>query len=289
VGDQGAGGGGGLSSPVGPTDGGTGIVTYAQGDILIASAIDTLAKLPKGAAKTLLAMNAAGTLPEWLAAIAEAQGGTGQTTYAQGDILYASAADTLARLAKGTASQQIRMNAGATAPEWFTPAAGGGGHYADSAIYAHVTGPTTSGGSAGAGVFQTRTLNTTRKAPTGSNISRTGSVITLKKGKIYEVEGYSVGYLVGNHQAHFWQTSGTPAPAIEGSAEKSGNGNQTSNKSIFKGEVDLSAAGSDATYIINHGTRTAVATFGLGPASSQYLGAGTYSNCYAAVTIRERV
>lgn len=43
----------------------------------------------------------------------------------QGDILYATAADTLARLAKGTAAQQIRMNAGATAPEWFTPSSSG--------------------------------------------------------------------------------------------------------------------------------------------------------------------
>lgn len=37
-----------------------------------------------------------------------------------GDILYATAADTLQRLAKGTASQQLRMNSGATAPEWAT-------------------------------------------------------------------------------------------------------------------------------------------------------------------------
>lgn len=43
-----------------------------------------------------------------------------------GDILYATGADTLARLPKGTASQELRINAGATAPEWFTPSAGGG-------------------------------------------------------------------------------------------------------------------------------------------------------------------
>lgn len=35
-----------------------------------------------------------------------------------GDVLYATAADTLARLAKGTAGQALTMNAGATAPEW---------------------------------------------------------------------------------------------------------------------------------------------------------------------------
>lgn len=39
---------------------------------------------------------------------------------AQGDILYATAADTLARLPKGTAAQVLAINAGATAPEWVT-------------------------------------------------------------------------------------------------------------------------------------------------------------------------
>jgi hypothetical protein len=45
---------------------------------------------------------------------------------AQGDIIYASSASAWARLAKGTASQILAMNAGATAPEWvagFTPSA----------------------------------------------------------------------------------------------------------------------------------------------------------------------
>lgn len=37
---------------------------------------------------------------------------------AQGDLLYATAADTLARLPKGTAGQVLKMNSGATAPEW---------------------------------------------------------------------------------------------------------------------------------------------------------------------------
>lgn len=38
-----------------------------------------------------------------------------------GDLLYATAADTLTRLAKGTAGQVLRMNSGATAPEWVAP------------------------------------------------------------------------------------------------------------------------------------------------------------------------
>jgi len=44
---------------------------------------------------------------------------------AQGDILVATGVDTVARLAKGTASQHLRINAGATAPEWFTPPSSG--------------------------------------------------------------------------------------------------------------------------------------------------------------------
>lgn len=39
---------------------------------------------------------------------------------AQGDILYATAANTWVRLPKGMASQVLQMNAGATAPQWST-------------------------------------------------------------------------------------------------------------------------------------------------------------------------
>jgi len=47
-----------------------------------------------------------------------ANGGTNQSTYAQGDILYASATNTLSKLSKGAASQVLTMNVGATLPEW---------------------------------------------------------------------------------------------------------------------------------------------------------------------------
>jgi len=58
-----------------------------------------------------------GTLPV-------ANGGTNLTSYTAGDILYATGSTTLAKLAKGTAGQALKMNSGATAPEWAT---GGGG------------------------------------------------------------------------------------------------------------------------------------------------------------------
>lgn len=58
----------------------------------------------------------------------QAQGATLDTiealSLAQGDLLYATAADTITRLAKGTALQHLQMNAGATAPEWVEPSSG---------------------------------------------------------------------------------------------------------------------------------------------------------------------
>jgi hypothetical protein len=43
-----------------------------------------------------------------------------------GDMIYSSSGTTPARLGIGTAAQVLTVNSGATAPEWATPAAGGG-------------------------------------------------------------------------------------------------------------------------------------------------------------------
>lgn len=53
--------------------------------------------------------------------IPETTGGTNQTTYTQGDILYASAANTLSKLAKGVNGQFLQQ--GATIPSWASVAA----------------------------------------------------------------------------------------------------------------------------------------------------------------------
>jgi len=49
-----------------------------------------------------------------------AYGGSGLTSYTAGDLVYASGTTTIAKLAKGTASQVLQMNSGASAPEWAT-------------------------------------------------------------------------------------------------------------------------------------------------------------------------
>lgn len=52
-------------------------------------------------------------------------GGKLNPAFVQGDIMYASGTDTIARLAKGSADEVLTMNTGATAPEWAAAAGGG--------------------------------------------------------------------------------------------------------------------------------------------------------------------
>ena len=48
------------------------------------------------------------------------KGGTNLTSFTAGDMIYASATDTLAKLGKGNAGQVLKMNSGGTIPEWGT-------------------------------------------------------------------------------------------------------------------------------------------------------------------------
>ena len=97
--------------------GGTGIASFTAGDVLYATGTTTLAKLAKGTAEQILSMNSGATAPEWATAAATA-GGTGQTGFTAGDILYANSTTTLTKLGKGTGLQGLQTNSGATAPEW---------------------------------------------------------------------------------------------------------------------------------------------------------------------------
>lgn len=158
-----------LNSPLDATHGGTAQTTYATGDVLYASGVNTLAKLTAGSDGKVLTL-AAG-VPSWqtpttgtvtsvsgttdritstggntpvidIAAtyvgqtslttlgtittgtwsattIATTKGGTGLTGYAQGDLIYASAIDTLAKLAKDTNATRYLSNTGTSnAPAW---------------------------------------------------------------------------------------------------------------------------------------------------------------------------
>jgi hypothetical protein len=91
-------------------------LTLGAGDMLYATAADTLTDLAIGTAGQFLVTNAGATAPEWASrpTLVSLEG----LTLGAGDIVYATAADTLADLAIGTAGQSLIVNAGATAPSW---------------------------------------------------------------------------------------------------------------------------------------------------------------------------
>lgn len=94
-----------VTFPFGVDVGGTGITSYNVGDMLYASASTTLSKLASGAAGNVLL---SGVTPSWgkvdltsyvSGTLGVGNGGTNLTTYAVGDILYASGVSALNRLA----------------------------------------------------------------------------------------------------------------------------------------------------------------------------------------------
>jgi len=114
-----------ITDGLGVAAGGTGLSSFTAGDVLYATGTTTLAKLAKGTAEQVLAMNSGATAPDWgsvdltvLPTITAVKGGTGQTSFTAGDIFYANSTTTITKLAKGTGLQGLQTNSGATAPEW---------------------------------------------------------------------------------------------------------------------------------------------------------------------------
>ena len=103
--------------------GGTNTTSYTAGDVLYASGATTLTKLAKGTAEQVLSMNAGETAPEWTTA-APTAGGTGQTTWATGDLLYANGSNTLTKLTKPGSTMNLQMTS-AGVPSWVAASSGG--------------------------------------------------------------------------------------------------------------------------------------------------------------------
>ena len=112
-----------------PANGGTGLTSYTIGDLLYASGTATLAKLPDVATGNALISGGVGVAPSYgkigltthvSGVLPIANGGTNISTYATGDLLYASATDVLSKFAKPTASSVLTMDSAGT-PAWKNP------------------------------------------------------------------------------------------------------------------------------------------------------------------------
>jgi hypothetical protein len=150
-----------LAGTLGETSGGTNQTTYATGDILYASASNTLAKLPIGSAGQLLTVTAG--VPAWVAApatgvtsfsagttgftpatattgavtlagtLATTNGGTGLTSFTSGGAVYATSTSALTTGTLPIASGGTNGTAAPTA---------GGVSYGDGTAYAFTTAGT---------------------------------------------------------------------------------------------------------------------------------------------------
>lgn len=99
------------------TAGGTGLTSYAAGDLLYYASGTTLSKLAIGASTTIL--TSSGTAPQWSAASGITVGtATNIAGGAAGSVPYQTGAGATSLLAIGTAYYQLGVNAGGTAPAW---------------------------------------------------------------------------------------------------------------------------------------------------------------------------
>jgi hypothetical protein len=179
-----------LTGTVAATNGGTGTATVATGDLLYGSGTNTWGKLAAGAAYKSLVMNGAGTNVEWNAvalnqsgavsgALGATNGGTGQSAYSVGDMLYSDATNTLAKLSGNTTTTkkfltQTGTGAASAAPAWGTIS----GADVTSAV---TTATNLAGGGANQIAYQTGADTTgfiTAPTTAGTALSWNGSALT---------------------------------------------------------------------------------------------------------------
>lgn len=107
--------------------GGTGLSTYTVGDILYASGAAALSKLADVATGNTLLSGGVGVAPAWgkvgltthiSGTLAATNGGTGQSSYAVGDIVYASTTTALSKLADVATGNALISGGVNTAPGW---------------------------------------------------------------------------------------------------------------------------------------------------------------------------
>ena len=177
-----------------------------------------------------------------------------------GDTLYATAADTITRLAKGTAAQVLTMNAGATAPEWQTVATG----RAPNAVLEDQKSAGTDGGSFNPSTWVKRTLNTEVYDPDGL-ISVASSEFTPTVNGW--VEWSAPAREVYAHKTRLYNVTGAAVVGY-GSSEWSG---ENAGKGFHTRSFGGAPVSAGTTYRIEHYAQTTRSTDGLGNA----LGVGT--------------
>jgi len=178
------------------TAGGTGLTSYTAGDTVYYASGTTLSKLAIGTADYV--MTSSGTAPQWSAFLKAKAGGTGQTSYAVGDLLYADTTTTLAKLADVATGNALISGGVGVAPSWgkigltthvsgVLPVANGGTNASAASITAfnNITGYTASGatGTTSTNLVFSTSPSITTPTLVGDVTLSTGNVVIGTSGK----------------------------------------------------------------------------------------------------------
>lgn len=117
------------NAAVSAVQGGTGLTTYAVGDLLQANTTTTLARLAAVSTGNALISGGVGVISSWgkigltthvSGTLPATNGGTGQTAYTTGDLLYANSGTTIAGLADVAVNSFLRSTGVGVAPAYST-------------------------------------------------------------------------------------------------------------------------------------------------------------------------
>ena len=197
-----------LTGTVAPTNGGTGVNTVTTGDLLYGSATNTWSKLALGSAYKSLVVNGAGTQVEWNAvaldqsgavsgALPVAHAGTGITSYAQGEMLYANTTTSLDKVTANTTTtkkflSQTGNGTAGLAPSWEQPAASD-----ITGLAASATTDTTDASNITSGTLGTSRLSGSYTGVTGVGTLTAGTWNATAIGAVYGGTGFA-SYAVGD-------------------------------------------------------------------------------------------
>ena len=179
--------------------GGTGLTSYTAGDMVYYASGTVLSKLAIGS--TDYVMTSSGSAPQWSASLKAIAGGTGQTSYAVGDLLYANTTTTLAKLADVATGNALISGGIGVAPSWgkigltthvsgVLPVANGGTNASSASITAfnNISGYTASGAT---GTTSTNLVFST--SPTLTTPSVTGD-LTMSTGNVVMSNGKGIDF-----------------------------------------------------------------------------------------------
>jgi hypothetical protein len=175
----------------------SGNTTYSANNhgVVVSSGTNAMTVVAPNASTALPLISGGSSADPGWAALTEAGGGTNNTTYTKGDVLYASATNTLSKLGVGTANQVIKQVNGV--PAW-AAAPSGGVNYLSANPDAEVN---TSGWAAYADAAGTTPVDATGGSPTttwtrstSSPLRGTGSFLLTKDAANRQGEGASFDF-----------------------------------------------------------------------------------------------